>query len=114
MSYYNIYLRLSLTNLVFFFFSVGCRENTTGGHQEESENEEREQEQKYITKGPDYPDEYRKWADCAFRGLRCPYKLHDHSCIDYGQWFYNFSTDIAYGRMVRVGNMIRRLQDLVY
>jgi arabinan endo-1,5-alpha-L-arabinosidase len=47
---------------------------------------------------------YRQWG---------PYNLHDPSIIKDGEWYYCYSTDVAYGSAARVGIMVRRSKDLV-
>ena len=47
---------------------------------------------------------YKKWG---------PYNLHDPSIIKAGEWFYCYSTDVAYGFAPRPGIMVRRSRDLV-
>ena len=42
-----------------------------------------------------------------------PYNVHDPSVIKSGQYFYSFSTDVAYGTSVRAGLQIRKSKDLV-
>ncbi|MCC9134898.1 arabinan endo-1,5-alpha-L-arabinosidase [Pontibacter silvestris] len=47
---------------------------------------------------------YKKWG---------PYNTHDPSVIKDGEWFYSYSTDVAYGAIPRVGIMVRKSKDLV-
>ena len=47
---------------------------------------------------------YKQWG---------PYNLHDPSIIKDGEWFYCYSTDVAYGIAVRPGIMVRKSKDLV-
>src|SRR5262249_47029726 len=42
-----------------------------------------------------------------------PYNVHDPSIIKSGDYFYCFSTDVAYGTTVRPGIQIRKSKDLV-
>jgi arabinan endo-1,5-alpha-L-arabinosidase len=42
-----------------------------------------------------------------------PYNVHDPSIIKSGDYFYSFSTDVAYGTSVRAGIQIRKSKDLV-
>jgi len=43
-----------------------------------------------------------------------PYNVHDPSIIKVGDWFYSYSTDVAYGQpLVKVGIQIRKSKDLV-
>jgi arabinan endo-1,5-alpha-L-arabinosidase len=50
------------------------------------------------------PANYQQWG---------PYNVHDPSIIKSGEWFYSFSTDVAYGNTVRAGLQIRKSRDLV-
>lgn len=42
-----------------------------------------------------------------------PYNVHDPSVIKVGDYFYSYSTDVAYGNTVRPGLQIRKSKDLV-
>jgi len=42
-----------------------------------------------------------------------PYNVHDPSIVKSGEYFYAFSTDVAYGATIRPGIQIRRSKDLV-
>ncbi|GAB3659370.1 arabinan endo-1,5-alpha-L-arabinosidase [Echinicola sediminis] len=43
-----------------------------------------------------------------------PYNVHDPSIIKVGEWYYSYSTDVAYGQpLVRVGIQVRKSKDLV-
>lgn len=58
-------------------------------------------------------DTYGHIQDYAFTGQWGPYNLHDPSIIKDGEWYYCFSTDVAYGQSLRAGIMVRRSKDLV-
>ncbi|MEI9944681.1 MAG: arabinan endo-1,5-alpha-L-arabinosidase [Chitinophagaceae bacterium] len=47
---------------------------------------------------------YQQWG---------PYNVHDPSIIKSGDYFYSYSTDVAYGTSVRAGIQIRKSKDLV-
>jgi arabinan endo-1,5-alpha-L-arabinosidase len=47
---------------------------------------------------------YQKWGS---------YNVHDPSIIKSGDYFYSFSTDVAYGTTVRPGLQVRKSKDLV-
>lgn len=58
-------------------------------------------------------DTYGKVQSYAFTGQWGPYNLHDPSIIKDGDWYYCFSTDVAYGQTLKPGIMVRRSKDLV-
>ncbi|WP_205501570.1 arabinan endo-1,5-alpha-L-arabinosidase [Rufibacter psychrotolerans] len=58
-------------------------------------------------------DTYAHLANSAFFMQWGPYNLHDPSIVKHGEWFYAYSTDVAYGATPRVGIMVRRSRDLV-
>ena len=58
-------------------------------------------------------DTYGHLQSYAFTGQWGPYNLHDPSIIQDGEWYYCFSTDVAYGQAIRPGIMVRRSRDLV-
>ncbi|WP_207433101.1 arabinan endo-1,5-alpha-L-arabinosidase [Sabulibacter ruber] len=58
-------------------------------------------------------DTYAPIASNAFFMQWGPYNLHDPSIVKHGEWFYAYSTDVAYGSAPRVGIMVRRSKDLV-
>lgn len=47
---------------------------------------------------------YSKWG---------PYNVHDPSIMEEGEYFYCYSTDVAFGADVRPGLQIRKSKDLV-
>lgn len=58
-------------------------------------------------------DTYGHIAGYAFSGQWGPYNLHDPSVLKMGEWYYCYSTDVAYGQQLRPGIMVRRSRDLV-
>jgi len=42
-----------------------------------------------------------------------PYNVHDPSIVKSGEYFYSYSTDVAYGTSIRPGLQIRKSKDLV-
>ncbi|WP_137401082.1 arabinan endo-1,5-alpha-L-arabinosidase [Echinicola rosea] len=43
-----------------------------------------------------------------------PYNVHDPSIVKVGEWFYSYSTDVAYGHpLLKVGVQVRKSKDLV-
>lgn len=58
-------------------------------------------------------DTYGSIAPSFFHKRWGPYNLHDPSVIKAGEWFYSYSTDVAYGGAARIGIMVRRSKDLV-
>lgn len=58
-------------------------------------------------------DTYASLAPFANHMNWGPYNVHDPSIIKSGDYFYSFSTDVAYGTSVRAGIQIRKSKDLV-
>jgi arabinan endo-1,5-alpha-L-arabinosidase len=58
-------------------------------------------------------DTYGSIAPFSFHTQWGPYNVHDPSIIKSGEYFYAFSTDVAYGTTVRAGLQIRKSKDLV-
>ncbi|MEI6946091.1 arabinan endo-1,5-alpha-L-arabinosidase [Paraflavisolibacter sp. H34] len=58
-------------------------------------------------------DTYGQYAAFEYNYMWGPYNLHDPSIIRVGEWFYCYSTDVAYGAAAKVGIMVRRSKDLV-
>ncbi|HOZ84322.1 MAG TPA: arabinan endo-1,5-alpha-L-arabinosidase [Niabella sp.] len=58
-------------------------------------------------------DTYGQIASYAFSGQWGSYNLHDPSIMKDGEWYYCFSTDVAYGQALKPGIMVRRSKDLV-
>lgn len=58
-------------------------------------------------------DTYGQIADPVFSSQWGPYNVHDPSIINEGEYFYSYSTDVAFGYPVRPGLQVRRSKDLV-
>ncbi|MBK7098174.1 MAG: arabinan endo-1,5-alpha-L-arabinosidase [Sphingobacteriales bacterium] len=58
-------------------------------------------------------DTYGNIASYAFTAQWGSYNLHDPSIMKEGDWYYCFSTDVAYGQPLKPGIMVRRSKDLV-
>ncbi len=58
-------------------------------------------------------DTYGGIASSLFSSQWGPYNTHDPSIIKAGEWYYSYSTDVAYGAPARVGIMVRKSKDLV-
>jgi arabinan endo-1,5-alpha-L-arabinosidase len=58
-------------------------------------------------------DTYAAIADPNLSSQWGPYNLHDPAVIRDGEYFYSYSTDVAYGATVRAGLQVRRSKDLV-
>lgn len=58
-------------------------------------------------------DTYPAISSYAFSQQWGPYNLHDPSIIKTDEWYYCYSTDVAYGQALRPGIMVRRSKDLV-
>lgn len=58
-------------------------------------------------------DTYGAIAPFAYYTKWSVYNVHDPSIIKDGDWYYCYSTDVAYGTSVRPGIQIRRSKDLV-
>jgi len=63
---------------------------------------------------PGYTDDYAQYAALANSGFWGPYNLHDPSIIKYQNYYYIFSTDVAYGPNGKCGIMMRKSKDLVH
>jgi len=62
----------------------------------------------------DIRDSYGEISSFQFTDQWGPYNVHDPSVFKDGDWFYSYSTDVAYGQpLSRVGIQIRRSRDLV-
>jgi arabinan endo-1,5-alpha-L-arabinosidase len=62
----------------------------------------------------DIRDSYGEISSFQFADQWGPYNVHDPSVFKDGEWFYSYSTDVAYGQpLSRVGIQIRRSKDLV-
>jgi arabinan endo-1,5-alpha-L-arabinosidase len=59
-------------------------------------------------------DNYSNIASRSYSSLWGPYNLHDPTIIKHGDYYYIFSTDVAYGPNGDCGIMWRRSQDLVH
>src|SRR5690349_6682387 len=58
-------------------------------------------------------DTYGNIADFAYYTKWSVYNVHDPSIFKDGDWYYCYSTDVAYGTSVRAGIQIRKSKDLV-
>jgi arabinan endo-1,5-alpha-L-arabinosidase len=58
-------------------------------------------------------DTYAGIADPKFSSQWGPYNVHDPAVIREGEYFYSYSTDVAYGATVKPGLQVRRSKDLV-
>lgn len=58
-------------------------------------------------------DTYASVASVASYSQWGPYNVHDPSIIKSGDYYYCFSTDVAYGATIRPGIQIRKSKDLV-
>src|SRR4051794_9390560 len=58
-------------------------------------------------------DTYDNIADFAYYTKWSVYNVHDPSIFKDGDWYYCYSTDVAYGTDVRAGIQIRKSKDLV-
>ncbi len=58
-------------------------------------------------------DTYESIAPFAYYTKWSVYNVHDPSIFKDGDWYYSYSTDVAYGTDVRPGIQIRRSKDLV-
>jgi arabinan endo-1,5-alpha-L-arabinosidase len=58
-------------------------------------------------------DTYPQLADPSMSAKWGPYNVHDPSVIKEGEYYYSYSTDVAYGATVRPGLQVRRTNDLV-
>jgi arabinan endo-1,5-alpha-L-arabinosidase len=58
-------------------------------------------------------DTYDNIADFAYYTKWSVYNVHDPSIFKDGDWYYCYSTDVAYGTDVRAGIQLRKSKDLV-
>ncbi|GGA99338.1 arabinan endo-1,5-alpha-L-arabinosidase [Puia dinghuensis] len=58
-------------------------------------------------------DTYADVADFTYYSKWGPYNVHDPSIKKFGQYYYCYSTDVAYGTSVRPGIQVRKSKDLV-
>ncbi len=58
-------------------------------------------------------DTYGEIADPSLYAKWGSYNVHDPSVIKEGDFFYSYSTDVAYGGSIRPGLQVRRSRDLV-
>ncbi len=58
-------------------------------------------------------DTYESIAPFAYYTKWSVYNVHDPSIFKDGEWYYSYSTDVAYGTDVRPGLQIRKSKDLV-
>jgi arabinan endo-1,5-alpha-L-arabinosidase len=58
-------------------------------------------------------DTYASVAPFAYYTHWGPYNVHDPSIMKSGEYFYCFSTDVAYGTTVKPGIQIRKSKDLI-
>lgn len=58
-------------------------------------------------------DTYGAIAPLSYSWKWGPYNAHDPSIVKDGEWYYCYSTDVAYGAAPRVGIMVRKSKDLV-
>ncbi len=62
----------------------------------------------------DIKDTYGAISSFSHSSQWGPYNVHDPSVIKVGDWFYSYSTDVAYGHpLVKVGVQVRKSKDLV-
>ena len=59
-------------------------------------------------------DDYSKIADQSNSSLWGSFNLHDPTIIKHGEYYYIFSTDVAYGPNGKCGIMYRKSNDLVH
>ena len=58
-------------------------------------------------------DTYANIAPYEFRHKWGPYNTHDPSIIKAGEYYYSYSTDVAFGGGVPAGIQVRKSKDLV-
>ncbi|WP_207532909.1 arabinan endo-1,5-alpha-L-arabinosidase [Desertivirga arenae] len=58
-------------------------------------------------------DTYASIAPLSYSWKWGPYNTHDPSILKVGDWYYCYSTDVAYGATARIGIMVRKSKDLV-
>lgn len=65
---------------------------------------------------PNIPDNYKKIAAFKYHDQWGTHNVHDPTCIKAGNWYYIYSTDVAYGfgNLKRVGIQVRKSRDLVH
>jgi len=63
---------------------------------------------------PNISDDYSAIATQNYSSQWGPYNLHDPTIIKHGEYYYIFSTDVAYGPNGKCGIMWRRSKDLVH
>ena len=63
---------------------------------------------------PYIADDYSKIADQSNSSLWGSFNLHDPTIIKHGEYYYIFSTDVAYGPNGKCGIMYRKSKDLVH
>jgi len=63
---------------------------------------------------PNISNDYSSLASLANSSLWGSYNLHDPTIIKYGEYYYIFSTDVAYGDNLKCGVMFRKSKDLVH
>jgi arabinan endo-1,5-alpha-L-arabinosidase len=63
---------------------------------------------------PNIADEYGNIASLGNSSLWGSFNLHDPTIIKHSEYYYIFSTDVAYGPNLKCGIMYRRSKDLVH
>jgi arabinan endo-1,5-alpha-L-arabinosidase len=58
-------------------------------------------------------DTYADVADFTYYSKWGPYNVHDPSIKKFGDYYYCYSTDVAYGATIRPGIQVRKSKDLV-
>ncbi len=87
-------------------FSISCSEDT------EAPQKLPEVEEDF--KLTDIKDAYAGIASFSQTAQWGPYNVHDPAIIKVGEWYYCYSTDVAYGQpLLRVGIQMRKSKDLV-
>lgn len=68
------------------------------------------------TLNPGIPDNYQDIASFKYHKEWGTHNVHDPSCIKVGDWYYLYSTDVAYGwgNLKRVGIQVRKSKDLIH
>ncbi|MDN3668515.1 arabinan endo-1,5-alpha-L-arabinosidase [Echinicola jeungdonensis] len=62
----------------------------------------------------DIKDSYGSISSFSNSSKWGPYNVHDPSVIKVGDWFYSYSTDVAYGQpLIKVGIQVRKSKNLV-
>lgn len=94
-----------------FFFFVACQDDITDEGAIPAPTQPVEEKPFELT---DIRDSYGEISSFLFSDQWGPYNVHDPSVFKDGDWFYSYSTDVAYGQpLSRVGIQIRRSRDLV-